>query len=227
MTTPPELPSGPAGRAQMLRVLVAAALVGAAVGLAAVYGMGGLMRNGSGTDADAACTDTVKMAQRLMPLARGEVAALAPAEQPRRLPDLTFQNSEGKRVNLSDLRGRILLVNLWATWCVPCRKEMPALDALEQKLGGSDFGVVAINLDTGDRAKPKKFLNDIGVRHLAYYEDPSTEVFQQLKRYGRTIIGLPTTVLVDRSGCEIATLAGPAEWASEDALALLRAAIGG
>jgi hypothetical protein len=104
---------------------------------------------------------------------------------------------------------------------------MPALDALEDKLGGPEFTVVAINLDTGDRAKPRKFIDEIGIKHLSYYEDPSTNVFQDLKRYGRTIIGLPTTVLVDRDGCELGVLAGPAEWASEDAVALLRAASGG
>jgi thiol-disulfide isomerase/thioredoxin len=224
---PPELPAGPWGRAQMLRILLAAALVGAGVGFAAVYGIGGLMRNGMPSGTDSACNGAVEVAKRLAPRARGEVAAMVPAETPRRLPELSFQDREGKPVKLSDLRGRVVLVNLWATWCVPCRKEMPALDALEEKLGGPDFTVVAINLDTGDRAKPRKFLDEIGVKYLAYYEDPSTNVFQELKRYGRSIIGLPTTVLVDRDGCELGVLAGPAEWASEDALALLRAATGG
>jgi thiol-disulfide isomerase/thioredoxin len=227
MTVPsPELPSGATGRAQMLRILLAAALVGAAVGFAAVYGIDGLMRNGMQSGADSACNGAVEMAKRLAPKVRGEVAAMALAETPRRLPELTFQDREGKTTRLSDLRGRVVLVNLWATWCVPCRKEMPALDALEDKLGGPKFTVVAINLDTGDRAKPRKFLDEIGVKHLSYYEDPSTNVFQDLKRYGRTIIGLPTTVLVDRDGCELGVLAGPAEWASDEAVALLRAASG-
>jgi thiol-disulfide isomerase/thioredoxin len=210
----------------MLRIVLVAALLGVAAGFAAVYGIGGLERNGSPATADLACTGAVETAKKLTPLARGEVAAVSPAETPRRLPELTFTNREGKPAKLSDFRGRVTLINLWATWCVPCRKEMPALDALEGKLGGPDFSVLAINLDTGDRSKPQKFLGDIGVKHLAYYEDPSTDVFQDLKRYGRSIIGLPATVLVDRDGCELGVLPGPAEWASDDALALLRAATG-
>jgi thiol-disulfide isomerase/thioredoxin len=185
------------------------------------------MRNGTDSGADSACAAAAEAAVRLAPLARGDVAALAPAERPRRLPELTFQDGEGRPVRLADFRGRVVLINLWATWCVPCRKEMPALDALEAKLGGKDFEVVAINLDTGDRTKPRKFLGDIGIKRLAYYEDPSTNTFQELKRYGRSVIGLPTSILVDRNGCELGTLAGPAEWAGEDALALVRAATGG
>jgi thiol-disulfide isomerase/thioredoxin len=184
------------------------------------------MRNGTPAGADAACAGAVEAAGRLRPLARGEVAALVAAEKPRRLPELAFQDRDGKAVRLADFRGRTVLVNLWATWCIPCRKEMPALDALEAKLGGPEFTVLAINLDTGDRAKPRKFLDEIGVKHLAYFEDPSTNVFQELKRYSPLFVGLPATVLVDRDGCELGALAGPAEWASEDALALVRAASG-
>ena len=224
---PPVPPNGPSGRKKTLWLLAAAALLGAAAGFAAVYGIGGLERNGAGGGTDLACAGAVERAKKLAPLARGEVAAFSPAETPRRLPELTFTDGEGGPAKLSDFRGRIALVNLWATWCVPCRKEMPALDALEGRLGGPAFAVVAVNLDTGDRAKPRKFLDEIGVKHLAYYEDPSTDVFQDLKRYGRAIIGLPATVLVDRDGCELGVLPGPAEWASEDALALLRAATGG
>jgi thiol-disulfide isomerase/thioredoxin len=223
---PPTVPTGPSGRGKTTLIVLVAALLGVAAGFAAVYGIGGLKRNGSQPVADPACKGAVDTAKKLTPLARGEVAAFSPAETPRRLPELTFTNREGKPAKLSDFRGRVTLINLWATWCVPCRKEMPALDALEGKLGGPDFSVLAINLDTGDRTKPQKFLGDIGVKHLAYYEDPSTDVFQDLKRYGRAIIGLPATVLVDRDGCELGVLPGPAEWASDDALALLRAATG-
>src|SRR5690606_17538389 len=102
----------------------------------------------------------VETAKTLAPLARGEVAAFSPAETPRRLPELTFTKDENTPAKLSDFRGRVVLMNLWATWCVPCRKEMPALDALEDKLGGPAFSVVAVNIDTGDRAKPRKFLDE-------------------------------------------------------------------
>mgnify|MGYP003499215059 CR=1 FL=1 len=122
-------------------------------------------------------------------------------------------------------RGKTVLVNLWATWCVPCRKEMPALDNLQAKLGGKDFEVVAINIDTRDAEKPKAFLKDIGVKKLGYYADASAKTFQDLKAVGRAF-GMPTTLLIDRNGCEIGSVAGPAEWASDDAVKLIKAALG-
>ena len=118
-----------------------------------------------------------------------------------------------------------MLLNLWATWCVPCRKEMPALDALQQRLGGPDFEVVAVNIDTRDPDKPKAFLKELGIRKLAYYADPTAKTFQDLKAIGRAF-GMPTTLLVDPQGCEIGTIAGPAEWASDDAVKLIQAALG-
>jgi len=115
-------------------------------------------------------------------------------------------------------------LNLWATWCVPCRKEMPALDALEGKLGNDKFQVVAVNIDTRNLDKPKAWLQEIGVKRLGYYADSSAKVFQDLKAVGRAF-GMPTTLLVDAKGCELGVLAGPAEWASEDAIKLVEAAL--
>jgi thiol-disulfide isomerase/thioredoxin len=114
-------------------------------------------------------------------------------------------------------------VNLWATWCVPCRKEMPALDRLQTKLGSKDFEVVAINIDTRDPEKPKNFLKEAKLSRLGYFSDEKAKVFQDLKAIGRAL-GMPTSVLVDGQGCEIATIAGPAEWDSEDAVKLITAA---
>ena len=102
---------------------------------------------------------------------------------------------------------------------------MPALDALEQRLGGPGFEVVAINIDTRDPDKPKTWLKEVGVQKLAYYADPTASTFQDLKAIGRAF-GMPTTLLVDPHGCEIATIAGPAEWASGDAIKLIKAALG-
>jgi hypothetical protein len=102
---------------------------------------------------------------------------------------------------------------------------MPALDALQGKLGGPDFEVVAINIDTRDPEKPKAWLKEVGVVKLAYYADNTSKVFQDLREIGKAF-GMPTTLLVDRAGCELASLAGPAEWASEDALKLIAAALG-
>ncbi|MBV5269394.1 MAG: TlpA family protein disulfide reductase, partial [Afipia sp.] len=126
---------------------------------------------------------------------------------------------------LSEWRGKTVLVNLWATWCVPCRKEMPALDNLQGKLGGPGFEVVAINIDTRDLDKPKTFLKEASLTRLGYFADPKAKVFQELKAVGRAL-GMPTSILVDGAGCEIATIAGPAEWASDDAVKLIKAASG-
>ena len=202
------------------RLIVAAFAAALLAGLAGVYGIGGLPRN-AGTDA--ACQPAVDTARRIAPLARGEVAALTVAEKPFRVPELTFQDADGRPQSLADWRGRYVLLNLWATWCVPCRKEMPALDALESKLGGPDFQVVAVNIDTRDLDKPKTWLKEVGINRLAYFADPQAKVFQDLKAAGRAF-GMPTTLLIDPQGCEIASLAGPAEWASEDAVKFVQAA---
>jgi hypothetical protein len=103
---------------------------------------------------------------------------------------------------------------------------MPALDALEGKLGGGAFEVVAVNIDTRDAAKPRNWLKEVGIARLGYYSDPSAKVFQDLKMIGRAA-GMPTTLLVDPSGCEVGTVAGPAEWASEDGIRLVTATLGG
>ena len=166
----------------------------------------------------------VDLARKIAPLAHGEVAALTMATTPLRLPDLAFEDADGKPKKLSDWRGRTVLVNLWATWCVPCRKEMPALEGLQTKLGGPNFEVVAINIDTRDPEKPKNFLKDANLTRLGYFSDQKAKVFQDLKNIGRAL-GMPTSVLVDGQGCEIATIAGPAEWDSDDAVKLITAAV--
>ena len=141
-----------------------------------------------------------------------------------RLPDLAFEDADGKPRKLSDWRGKTVLVNLWATWCVPCRKEMPALEGLQTKLGGPNFEVVAINIDTRDPEKPKNFLKEANLTRLGYFSDQKAKVFQDLKQIGRAL-GMPTSVLVDGQGCEIATIAGPAEWDSDDAIKLIKAVL--
>ena len=168
----------------------------------------------------------VATAGRLAPLAHGEVAALAVAQAPFLVPDLAFKDADGRERTLKDWRGRTVLLNLWATWCVPCRKEMPALDALERELGGPKFEVVAVNIDTRNPDKPRSFLRSVDVKHLAYYSDPSAKVFQELKSAGKAF-GMPTTLIVDGNGCELGAMAGPAEWASADGVKLVSAAIAG
>jgi thiol-disulfide isomerase/thioredoxin len=203
-----------------LAMVVAGGVAGVAVGLAAVYGIKTMERNAP----EAACAPAAELARRLAPLAHGEVAAFAVADPSRRLPDLAFRDGTGAERHLADWRGRTVLLNLWATWCVPCRKEMPALEALEEKLGGPRFEVVAVNIDTRDPDKPRAWLKEVGIDRLAYYADPSAKVFQDLKVVGRAA-GMPTTLLVDPAGCELGTVAGPAEWASDDAIRLVTAAL--
>jgi thiol-disulfide isomerase/thioredoxin len=213
--------AAPHPRPRRLALMAAAVVAGALAGLAGVYGIGGFMRNAGDPD----CRPALEIAHRVGPLARGEVAAMAIAESPLRLPDLAFRDLSGAERRLSEWRGRTVLLNLWATWCIPCRKEMPALDALEGTVGGASFEVVAVNIDTRDSVKPHAWLEEVGINRLGYYADQSARVFQDLKLIGRAI-GLPTTVLVDPAGCEIGTAAGPAEWASPDGVKLVRAALG-
>jgi thiol-disulfide isomerase/thioredoxin len=205
--------------AKRARAMIVLGAVAAVVTGLAIYGIGAMQRN----PADAACRPSTELAKRLAPLARGEVAAINIAAEPKRLPDLTFTDAAGKERKLADFRGRTVLLNLWATWCVPCREEMPALDTLQGKLGGDKFEVVAVNIDTRNLDKPKTWLAEVGVTRLGYFADPSAKVFQDLKAVGKAI-GMPTTLLIDPQGCELGVLAGPAEWASDDAVKLIAAA---
>ena len=115
-----------------------------------------------------------------------------------------------------------MLLNLWATWCVPCRAEMPALDRLQARLGGADFEVVAVNVDTARLERPKAFLDEIGVKSLDRYADSSGDSFEALRLAGKAL-GLPTSLLIGKDGCELGVAAGPAKWDSDDALRLIEA----
>jgi thiol-disulfide isomerase/thioredoxin len=208
------------GKIGRLRLLSAVAAVVLLAILAGVYGIGHLRSN----PGDTACQPAVDAAAKLVPLVHGEVAALTVAQRPFQVPDVAFKDATGHNRKLADWHGRTVLLNLWATWCVPCRKEMPALDALQSDLGGPNFEVVAVNIDTRDPEKPLTFLKDVGISHLAYYSDESAHVYEDLKTAGKAF-GMPTTVLVDRFGCEIGNMAGPAQWSSDDGVKLVSAAI--
>src|SRR3954452_15647221 len=208
--------------ARRIAHLLGMVAIGAALGLAGTWGVSGLKRTAL---ADAPCAGALELAKKIAPLAKGEVAAVTPATKPLQMPDLAFADADGKAKKLSDWKGRIVLLNLWATWCVPCRKEMPALDNLEGKLGGDKFAVVAVNIDTRDAEKPKAFLKENNLTRLDYFSDAKAKVFQDLKTIGLAL-GMPTSVLIDAKGCEIGNIAGPAEWDSEDAVKLITAATG-
>lgn len=204
---------------------IPAAALTIAVLAAGIYGIAGLSGNGAASRADSACATALAAAQRAAPFARGEVAAVQVATKPLKLPDLAFTDAGGKPQTLENWRGRTILLNLWATWCHPCKQEMPALDELQAKRGGSGFEVVAVNIDTRNLERPKQWLEENKVTRLAYHADPSAKIFQELKTLGKAF-GMPTTLLIDGEGCEIASIAGPAEWSSEDALKLVDAVLG-
>jgi len=132
------------------------------------------------------------------------------------LPEISFDDGEGRKHTLAEFRGRTVLLNIWATWCVPCRKEMPALDRLQQKLGGPGFEVLALSIDTQGTPAVRRFYDEIGIRALAIYVDPTTRASDMLG-----VVGIPTTLLVDVQGREVGRRTGPAEWDSPEALALI------
>lgn len=206
--------------------MVIAALFGLIAGAAAVY----VRESGSGNGAvvetaDAkACEAAKGRVAAITPFLKGQVAAMAPVSEPRPLTGLTFKDKNGKDLTLGDFAGKTVLLNLWATWCVPCREEMPALDALQRAEGSDAFEVVAVNIDIGGDEKPKAFLNEIGVHDLGYYRDASMGVFNALKKEGLAF-GLPVTLLMDEKGCLISSMNGPAAWDSDDARALVKAAV--
>ena len=146
-------------------------------------------------------------------------------DTPTDLADLSFNGSDGEALTLGSFSGKMVLVNLWATWCVPCRTEMPALDALQADLGSDGFEVVTINIDQGEDSKPKAFLEEIGVSNLAFYRDNTMGVFNVLKKQGHAV-GLPATLLVDGNGCLVSRMFGPAHWSGEDAKTYIRKALG-
>ncbi|MGO4407034.1 TlpA family protein disulfide reductase [Bosea sp. RAF48] len=187
-------------------------------GGAAFYSVTGDAGNGS-------CSAARTTAERMKPLVKGEVAAVELRPRPQPAPELAFTGPDGQPMTLAALKGKTLLVNLWATWCAPCLKEMPALDTLQKEMGGPDFAVVAINIDTRNLDKPKTWLAENKVTTLPFYGDPQAATFQAL-RAAHKVEGMPVSIIVDKSGCELGIIQGPADWASAVSKALMKAAIG-
>lgn len=210
-------------------LIAAAAAAGILAGVAAVYVKG--MGSGNGANPDAASTSAsgdcdIPPAKKaaIAAAARGEVAAMTPLDNPRTL-DLSFADDKGKPLTLASFAGKTVLLNLWATWCFPCRAEMPALDRLQNEAGGPDFEVVAVNIDTGSDEKPKAFLTETGIIHMTPYRDSSMGVFNSLKKEGLAL-GLPVSLLIDGKGCAVGAMNGPAHWDGADAKALIEAVKG-
>jgi thiol-disulfide isomerase/thioredoxin len=206
-----------------LPVIAAALALGVIAGAAVLY----VKAQGSGNqaaDAQTSCPFDKTKAEALNAAAKGEVAAMLATDEPQPLGDLAFNGPDGKPKTFADFSGRTVLLNLWATWCVPCREEMPALDALQGAAGSGKFEVVAVNVDTGSDEKPKRFLEDIKVSKLAFYQEPDLELFNNLKKRG-LVLGLPVTLLVGPDGCLRAAMNGPAKWDSPDARTFIDAAL--
>lgn len=201
-----------------------AAVAGILAGAVAVYVRESGNSNGVSAALAVDCAGALKAAARVAPLATGQVAAFRPADKPDLVRDLSFKTPDGADTTLAAFAGKTVLLNLWASWCVPCRAEMPALDRLEGTLGSDRFSVVAVNVDVNNPQRAHAFLDDIGVKRLAFYADPSFAIVNALKKRGLAL-GLPSTILVDGKGCRIGGIEGPAEWDSRDAEALIRAAI--
>ncbi len=175
-------------------------------------------------DVTAACATSAKIAATLKDLAKGEVAAMTIATKPEPMPDYAFDGPDGAPVSLASFKGKTALLNIWATWCVPCRAEMPALDRLQEAFAGQDFQVVAVNVDTTRLERAKAFLAETGVKSLTYYGDPKANLFYEMKQSGKAL-GLPTTLLIGPDGCQIGLMNGPAAWDSADAKALISRAL--
>jgi thiol-disulfide isomerase/thioredoxin len=170
--------------------------------------------------------DSAKLAARLAPLAKGELAALTVASEPRRAIQVAFERDGGAKLTVADFKGRPILLNLWATWCVPCRAEMPALDRLQAAKGGPGFEVVAVNVDTARLERRAAFLDSVGVKSLTRYTDPSGDAFETLHKDGKAL-GLPVTLVIDKDGCEVGAVEGGAKWDSAEAQALVETLKGG
>jgi thiol-disulfide isomerase/thioredoxin len=151
----------------------------------------------------------------------GEMRKLALHDAPQPLPEAVLLAMDGTETALPVDGKRVLLVNFWATWCAPCRAEMPMLDALNRDLGGEDFAVVLVAVGRNPPPAIEKFFAEAGIETLETLRDP-----QQRLSAGLGVMGLPSTILLNPEGAEIARMQGEADWASPEAVAFLKAAIG-
>ena len=195
------------------RLFAFAGVFGALVGSAALYVNGNAA--GNITVLADSCADKTEQSKAVAALAKGGVASMG-AVEPRSLTSLTFQGPDKAPISLADFKGKTVLLNLWATWCAPCRAEMPELDALQAEKGNDKFEVVALNLDKGADTKPQDFFEETGIKSLKHYRDGTLGVFNDLKSAG-LVLGLPVTMLIDSEGCLLSAMNGPAPWHGEDA----------
>lgn len=159
--------------------------------------------------------------ETLLALRNGDMRKLAIHESARDMPDLPVVGMDDKEHHLSELHGKYVLLNFWATWCAPCREEMPALNALQKEFGGEDFQVALIAVGRNPPPAIRKFFEQAGIDSLETWRDP-----KQKLAANSGVMGLPVTILLDPEGKEIARMQGDADWHSPDAIAFLRAVLG-
>lgn len=150
----------------------------------------------------------------------GDMRKLVFAAEPAAVPATDFVDMEDRAVALADYRGKVVLVNFWATWCAPCREEMPSLDALNTALGGEDFAVVTIATGPNPPPAMTRFFEETGIETLPLYRDPKQRLAREM-----AVMGLPVSVILDREGRELARLTGDADWNSDSARAVISALV--
>jgi thiol-disulfide isomerase/thioredoxin len=165
----------------------------------------------------ALATALLALAVSIQPAGAQAPTGFAVHESPRPLPEVQFENGQGEAMSLADFRGKVVLLNIWATWCAPCRREMPTLERLQAELGGADFEVVALSIDRKGLSVVKEFYEELGLRELGMYVDASGKASREL-----SALGVPTTLLLDRESNELGRLAGPAEWDSPEMVSFIR-----
>ena len=201
----------------LARRAVPLVLVAAAIGIAAVFWVSNVSNAPAGE-----CSVSAEILAGLDEVTTGKLAALLPTGTGRGYADLEILDEDGSEITLEKYAGKPLLVNFWATWCGPCREEMPALNALSAHFAQSPFEVLTINLDLGDEGveKARQFLEENALSELPLLADPTFAAFDRLKSSG-VALGLPATLLLDGNGCELAVLQGPAEWDGETAIRVI------
>jgi thiol-disulfide isomerase/thioredoxin len=208
------------GATSRVRLWVTLGVVGLGVAIAAWVWLG----NAAGAKE---CPVQAEAAAAIDAAAMGELAALNGTGEGRGYATMAFKDAAGADVTIADFKGKALLVNFWASWCVPCREEMPALDALATKYNSDAFMVLPINLDIGEGGlvKAQAFLDENQFANLPLYADNTFAAFDRLKQQA-VAVGLPATLVLDENGCELGVLQGPAEWNTPDGEAVIETLLG-
>lgn len=213
-----------------MQIKIIAAIVGIFILSAGIYAIYGTSGNQQGNtvsanlSGDARCQLNEEKIAAIDASAVGDVAGFRGIEEPLDMTFFSFQDGDGNTKTLADWKGKTVLFNLWATWCKPCREEMPLFQELQVQRGGESFEVVPLSVDQGSDEKPKDFYKEIGLDQLPFLHDGTVKSLFDLKKKG-VAPGMPTTILVDKNGCGLGVLPGAAHWSSPDALHLIDTAL--